>query len=520
MAEAALDDVFVDDITFPAADGYLLAATPVLCRAATERNAVLINSAAAVPRKIYRGFAGYLARRGCAVLTYDYRGIGGFPAEAAATTSRNRWSASRPRCRTGPRKMRPARWPGCASATTPCRSSYVGHSFGGQALGLLPNNDQSVARAADRGASRLLEADCRRPSATASSPCCNFVGVPLAQLLGYAPGWLGLGEDMPKGVFVQWARWVDQSALLSSTIAILVALANFTQLPAPMMALCISDDPWATLPAVELLVLRLHHTSPEIVTVTPAETGVGGSAISDFSEPTYRDTLWKKAADWLTGTAMTCSGSDARSTAYAAASGRARERRAHGDEFFGGGGMHRHGRIEVRLGRLHLHRDADDLDQFAGFRLRRYGIRAPGRSRHRRSVSSACGCRARTTSPSSAGTRPCRRRRGCSCRSRLRFGEPDGADFRLREHRGRNVGVVDHRRPVAEHGVGEGVPLADRHRRQIDAMGDIAHRIDMRHRASRMRVDRNAAIVRVDGDAGVSRPRLATFGCRPMANIT
>ena len=32
--------------------------------------------ATAVPRKLYRGFAGYLAKRGCAVLTYDYRGTG------------------------------------------------------------------------------------------------------------------------------------------------------------------------------------------------------------------------------------------------------------------------------------------------------------------------------------------------------------------------------------------------------------------------------------------------------------
>ena len=63
MVEAGLDDVFIDDITFPAADGYLLGATLFLPRAA------------AVPRKIYRGFAGYLARRGYAALTYD-RGTG------------------------------------------------------------------------------------------------------------------------------------------------------------------------------------------------------------------------------------------------------------------------------------------------------------------------------------------------------------------------------------------------------------------------------------------------------------
>jgi len=75
VADPGLDDVFIDDITVPATDGYPLAATLFLPRGA-KRHAVLVNSATAVPRKLYRGFAGYLAQRGCAVLTYDYRGTG------------------------------------------------------------------------------------------------------------------------------------------------------------------------------------------------------------------------------------------------------------------------------------------------------------------------------------------------------------------------------------------------------------------------------------------------------------
>ena len=82
MAEPALDDVFVDDITLPAMDGYPLGATLFLPRGA-KRHAVLINSATAVPRNIYRGFAGYLARRGYTALTYDYRGTGDSPPRAS-----------------------------------------------------------------------------------------------------------------------------------------------------------------------------------------------------------------------------------------------------------------------------------------------------------------------------------------------------------------------------------------------------------------------------------------------------
>ena len=50
--------------------------------------------------------------------------------------------------------------------------------------------------------------------------------------------------------------------------------------------------------------------------------------------------------------------------------------------------------------------------------------------------------------------------------ARLRLGQPDDADLRLGEHRGRHVGVVDLDRLAAEHRVGERMALADRDRRQ------------------------------------------------------
>jgi predicted alpha/beta hydrolase len=140
VAEAELDDVFIDDITFPAIDGYALGATLFLPRGA-KQHAVLINSATAVPRRIYRKFAGHLARRGFAVLTYDYRGIG---------DSRHRVIEGyiRPKSLVG-FKATMADWAALdiTAAVSWMREryhhlplTYVGHSFGGQALGLLANN--------------------------------------------------------------------------------------------------------------------------------------------------------------------------------------------------------------------------------------------------------------------------------------------------------------------------------------------------------------------------------------------
>ena len=62
-------------LVFEAADDRPLAAT--VLEPPRVQGAVVIASATGVPRRIYEGVAGCLADAGLAVLTFDYRGIGG-----------------------------------------------------------------------------------------------------------------------------------------------------------------------------------------------------------------------------------------------------------------------------------------------------------------------------------------------------------------------------------------------------------------------------------------------------------
>jgi len=296
---AALDDVFIDDITFPAADGYLLAASLFLPRG-TKSHAVLINSATAVPRKIYRGFAGYLARRGCAVLTYDYRGTGDSRQKAVVgynqpkslvgfKASMSDWAALDVTAAVA--------WMRERYHTLPL--NYVGHSFGGQALGLLANNTEvsrALLIAAQAGYWKLMAT----PERYRVYALLNFVGLPLTRLLGYAPGWSGIGQDLPKGVFEQWVRWVMSERYLFNDPN-LPGLSNFEKYKGAMRALCLSDDPWATRPAVELLCSGFSSVTPDIITITitPADAGVAAIGHLGFFRAEHRDTLWRGAAEWI-----------------------------------------------------------------------------------------------------------------------------------------------------------------------------------------------------------------------------
>jgi predicted alpha/beta hydrolase len=297
VAEAALDDVFIDDISFPAMDGYLLGATLFLPRGA-KRHAVLINSATAVPRKIYRGFAGYLARRGCAVLTYDYRGTG--DSRQKALTGYNQ-----PKSLVG-FKATMSDWAAqdVTAAVAWMREryhnlplGYVGHSFGGQALGLIPNNREvtrALLIAAQAGYWKLMAA----PERYRVYALLKFVGTPLTRMLGYAPGWSGLGEDLPKGVFEQWVTWVMSERYLF-TDPNLPGLSNFANYKGAMRALCLSDDPWATRAAVGLLCSGFSSIEPDIITVAPSDIGAKAIGHLGFFRPEHRDTLWRGAAEWI-----------------------------------------------------------------------------------------------------------------------------------------------------------------------------------------------------------------------------
>jgi predicted alpha/beta hydrolase len=297
VAEAGLDDVFIDDITFPAVDGYSLGASLFLPRG-PKRLAVVISSAAAVPRKFYRGFAGYLARRGCAVLTYDYRGTGDSRQKALV-------GYNQPRSLVG-FKASMSDWAALdvTAAVAWMREryknlplNYIGHSFGGQAFGLLSNNTEvsrALLVAAQAGYWKLMAT----PERYRVYAMLNFVGMPLTRLLGYAPGWSGLGQDLPKGVFEQWVSWVTSERYLF-TDPKLPGLTNFANYKGAMRALCVADDPWATRSAVSLLCSGFTAIEPEILTITPADAGVAKIGHIGFFRPEHRDTLWRGAAEWI-----------------------------------------------------------------------------------------------------------------------------------------------------------------------------------------------------------------------------
>ncbi len=126
----------------------------------------------------------------------------------------------------------------------------------------------------------------------------KFVGAPLARVIGYAPGRIGLGYDLPRDVFLEWAGWVTSDRYFFDDSK-LRALVNFPALPRRDAALSFSDDPWATRPAVEMLCAGFTSIKPEIDSIRPIEAGSKKVGHFGFFRPEHRDTLWRGAAEWI-----------------------------------------------------------------------------------------------------------------------------------------------------------------------------------------------------------------------------
>ena len=282
------------EVLIPAADGRLLAATlfEPPSPAGEQGTPTIIAGGTGIARRYYVRFAAYLAERGRVALTFDYRDIAG--------------------SRSGPlkgSKVRMRDWcildvPGVLdwmAREYPGRPiHFVGHSLGGFATGLAPNN-RRIARQLGIAA---LSGYWRNMAAPERYRVRLLMGgfAPLAiAVRGYFPGALMGGEDMPGPAFLEWRRWCMTPEFLFGD-ATLAERANFASFRAPMRFAQIEDDAWATPAAVEALACRFTGAAERSLwTIRLADAGARRIGHHGFFRPEFRDTLWRPAADWLDG---------------------------------------------------------------------------------------------------------------------------------------------------------------------------------------------------------------------------
>lgn len=276
-------------ISIPLSGGSTLGAT--LWEVEHAKAVVLLHPATAVVQEYYHAFATYLSGRGLNVITYDYRGTGRSRPENLRDShvsmacwmeddvgAVTHWAASR--------------FPGMPLLA-------VGHSIGGHAIALSSATRAlraGVMVASHAGVTQTIQGSLERLRVWF---VMRLLAPVLCRLFGYMPGRrIGLGEDLPRGVMLQWSRWTrmpnyfyDDPAMRAGQRAARVDL--------PLLVLGFDDDPWANPVAIGLLLDPLVNASVERHHLTPAEAGVPAIGHMGFFRKRCAATLWPRVGDWL-----------------------------------------------------------------------------------------------------------------------------------------------------------------------------------------------------------------------------
>ncbi|MBM3568551.1 MAG: alpha/beta fold hydrolase [Alphaproteobacteria bacterium] len=278
-----------ETITFPARDGRLLAGTLFRPSGAGNGIALQINGATGVRRRFYASFAAYLAKRGFHVLTFDYRGIGD-SATGSLKAEKARMLDWATLDAPGASDHLQAIWPGA-------RAMAIGHSFGGQILGLADS-----AKLWQRGLLIGAQHGYWRHWPRRRWPLLLLLWKAISPAsiatLGFFAGRLVGMANLPPRVGAEWTRWCLSPHYVSDERGQPLRPYNHL-LRVPLRFLSFADDGIAPRRAVEALLDYYPNAERQHIHLAPAEIGAEALGHFGFFRPDGPIAAWGAAADWL-----------------------------------------------------------------------------------------------------------------------------------------------------------------------------------------------------------------------------
>ncbi len=280
-----------EDLRVTASDGYSLAARVYFPYEADQCKAgLLISSGTGYPKEFYARFAQYGVTRGFACMIYDYRGIGASAPEDMRDCDADLldWGTL----------DAPAALNALVEGLEGQPVFTLGHSFGGQLVGLMDNHTLAKGHAFVAVGNGYWAHHHPRDW-WKEFLFFAVLGPTSIKQHGYLKGieyWPG--SSMPAGVFKQWRRWCLSPHYYCKDIQKKLGEAYFEMNNAPMRQFAFTDDPVVNAKSEAFIRQCYNDAAYETNWIDPTELGISSIGHSGaFSRRSKA--FWPIPFDWF-----------------------------------------------------------------------------------------------------------------------------------------------------------------------------------------------------------------------------
>jgi len=254
-------------------------------KVANAKSVVIISPAMGMPQTLYEKFAFFLTGHGYAVISYDYTGFGlslKGPLKYCKTTARELGELD------GKTVIDFAK-----QAYPDLKLQWIGHSLGGQLLGIMPNaNELSNAITVASGTGYWLY---NKPQVRRTIWFVWYVIAPLStKILGYFPGKaLGIVADLPPNVIDQWRRWCCHKDYASGVEGPVIR-KRYASLKTPVKCISFTDDHFLTKRNVEGLHNQFTSAEVDYIDVKPEAIGIDFVGHLNWYKEKFKHKIWQE----------------------------------------------------------------------------------------------------------------------------------------------------------------------------------------------------------------------------------
>jgi len=246
-------------------DGYQLAAQFYPAVSKKAQYPVVICPATGITKNFYHTFATWLSQQGHDVLSFDFRGIGEslHGALKQSNASITDWGTLDIPCAIDSLLIK----------TKADQVILIGHSAGGQLLGVVPNYNK-VAKVVTVAGSTGHVKGLKGKTKFLAPVMFNFIFPISSAIKGYgATQFIGMGENLPKKVAQQWREFCSRPGYVKNAIGKTIFHDFHSDIQCSITAIWADDDEIATKRNVNELLSLYPNADKKMIELNPKNLG-------------------------------------------------------------------------------------------------------------------------------------------------------------------------------------------------------------------------------------------------------